>query len=122
MIIGIGTDLIDIGRIAKSIEKKHFLKRVFTEAEQARIAERGADTAAGYFAAKEAVAKALGTGFDGFFTQAIEITVDERGKPECALTGGALERFRQLDGGKVFLSISHADGFAMAFCVLESFG
>lgn len=119
MIIGIGTDLIDVERIERAIQKPRFMERVFTPAERARIQERGAETAAGYFAAKEAVAKALGTGFGGFFMGQIEITNDEKGKPICTLSGGADERLSMLGGGAVHVSISHADGFALAFCVIE---
>ncbi len=119
MILGIGTDLIDIVRIETAIRKEHFAERVFTPGERERIAQRGADTAAGIFAAKEAVAKALGTGFNGFFTQQIEVRWDELGKPECVLSGGALERLNSLGGAAVHISISHAGGFASAFCVVE---
>lgn len=65
MVLGLGLDLVEIGRIAKACEKPHFRARIFTPAENARIDERGAQTAAGIFAAKEAVVKALGTAFAG---------------------------------------------------------
>ena len=120
MIIGIGTDLIDVARIEEAIKREHFTQRVFTKTERERINSKGANTAAGYFAAKEAVAKALGTGFDGFFMEHISITNDEHGKPECTLLGGALERFNLLGGARIHISISHADGYAIAFCILES--
>ena len=66
MILGLGMDLIEVPRIAEMIKTDRFLQRIYTPAERAAIAEKGAQTAAGYFAAKEAVAKALGTGFTGF--------------------------------------------------------
>ncbi|MDL2206090.1 holo-ACP synthase [Eubacteriales bacterium OttesenSCG-928-N13] len=119
MVIGVGTDLMDVARMETSIQKEHFLERIFTASERERIAQRGAETAAGFFAAKEAVAKALGTGFSGFSTRHIEIRNDDQGKPLCTLTEGALERFMALGGKRIHISISHADGFAVAFCVME---
>lgn len=119
MIIGLGLDLCDIARIERAIEKPHFLRRVFTEAERARIAEKGAQTAAGCFAAKEAVAKAFGTGISGFGLCDIEVLVDALGKPYCALHGGARARLDLLGGGQIFLSITHSQGFAAAVAVIE---
>ncbi len=119
MIIGIGTDLIDIARMARAIERPRFLERIYTKGERERIEARGANTAAGIFCAKEAVAKALGTGFRGFFTQDIEVDWDDVGKPAARLHGGARLRFDALGGKSVHLSISHAAGFAQAFCVIE---
>lgn len=120
MIVGIGTDLIDIPRIERAIQRPRFLERVYTPGERERIAQRGPDTAAGLFAAKEAVAKGLGTGFRGFFTQDVEIGWDELGRPVVQLHGGAKARLDALGGTAVHLSISHAAGFAQAFCVIES--
>ena len=65
-ILGVGLDLCDIRRIRRAMENPRFAQRAFTQGERERIAQRGEQTAAGLFAAKEAVAKALGTGFDGF--------------------------------------------------------
>ena len=59
MILGVGLDLADIERIERAIQKQHFLERIFSEEERANIARKGAQTAAGYFAAKEAVSKAV---------------------------------------------------------------
>ena len=126
MILGIGLDLCEISRIQRAIEKEHFLARVFTDAEQARI--RGAsdirrgEIAAGLFAAKEAVAKALGTGFVGFGTADIEIAPDALGRPQCALRGGAAARAEQLAGHsayRMFVSITHEAGMAAATAILE---
>ena len=90
-----------------------------TPAERARIARRGSETAAGLFAAKEAVSKALGTGFRGFGFQDIEVIPDAMGRPVCGLTGGALARLRAMGGLRVWVSISHSGGFAMAVAVVE---
>lgn len=143
MILGIGTDLCQISRIERAIEKPRFLERVFTPAERARIeaaagARRG-EIAAGTFAAKEAVAKALGTGFDGFFADAVEILPDAAGRPICTLSGGAFARAQALAQSpandpqaraqaaddapfRVWLSITHDSGLAAATAVLEAIG
>ena len=119
MILGIGVDLIDVPRIAEAIQKQRFLERVYTEAERFRIAECGEKTAAGFYAAKEAVAKALGTGFTGFGPQAVGIVHAESGAPRVELTGAALARFEQMGGRQILISISHLPEYATAFAVIE---
>ena len=120
MILGIGNDLIDVVRIKNAItQHPRFLERVFTEAERAAIAKKGAETAAGYFAAKEAVAKALGTGFSGFSACDISIEPNESGKPLARLTGGALKRMVDMRGCVMHVSITHDSGFASAVAILE---
>ena len=125
MIFGIGIDLCEIERMRRAIEKERFLCRVFTEREQTRILEasgvRRGEIAAGLFAAKEAVAKALGTGIAGFGFADIEIVPDDLGRPVCALHGGAAARAEQLCGGgwRVFVSITHERDMAAATAVLE---
>ena len=126
MILGIGTDLCRIGRLERAIERPRFLERVYTPAERARIeaahGARRAEIAAGLFAAKEAVAKALGTGFDGFFADAIETLPDAAGRPTCSLTGGAKARAEALAGSAsyhLWLSITHEEGMASAVAILE---
>lgn len=123
MIIGIGLDLCRIERIEKAIEKAHFLERIYTAAEQNRIRSatdmRRGEIAAGLFAAKEAAAKALGTGFSGFGFSDIEILPDDFGKPVCALHGKASEIFRQSGGKSIFISISHESGMAAATAIIE---
>lgn len=127
MILGIGTDLCRIDRIERAIGKPRFLERVYTPAERARIEAAGgvrrAEIAAGLFAAKEAVAKALGTGFDGFFADAVEVLPDAAGRPVCTLAGGAKARAEALAGDapfRVWLSVTHEDGFASAMAVIEA--
>src|SRR4051794_41364418 len=96
MILGIGTDLVDIRRIEQAIARHgdRFINRIYTEIERAR-AERRAnriDTYAKRFAAKEACAKALGTGFRrGVFFRDMGVVNLPSGKPTLRLTGGALE-------------------------------
>ncbi len=101
MIIGTGTDLIDIRRIERTLERfgDRFLDRVFTETERRR-SEGRAGRAASYakrFAAKEACAKALGTGFRrGVYWRDLGVVNLPGGKPTMALTGGAAERLKAL--------------------------
>ena len=101
-IIGIGTDMISIERIAKSLSKPTdtFKKRIFTAHEIAYCEGRKAVSMGSFakrFAAKEACAKALGTGFsDGVSWHDIEVHNDEKGSPYIELTGGALERLNTL--------------------------
>ena len=126
MILGIGIDLCEIARIARAIEKPRFLERVYTEAERERVLAaseiRRGEIAAGLFAAKEAVSKALGTGFDGFGPADIEVLPDAAGRPACALRGGARDRAARLAGGacRVYVSITHESGMAAAVAILES--
>jgi holo-[acyl-carrier protein] synthase len=101
MILGLGSDLIDIRRIERIIERfgDRFLDRVFTDAER-RKCERRADRAASYarrFAAKEACSKALGTGFRrGVFWRDLGVVNRPSGQPTMQLTGGALRRLREI--------------------------
>jgi holo-[acyl-carrier protein] synthase len=101
VILGIGSDLIDIDRIARSIERfgERFLTRVFTAAERAK-SDRRANRAASYakrYAAKEACAKALGTGFRaGVYWRDLGVVNLPSGRPGMILTGGALKRLEAL--------------------------
>lgn len=123
MILGVGTDLCAIERIAKALENPRFLQRIYTPAEQTRLdglcAERRYERAAGMFAAKEAVSKALGTGFTGFGFADVEILSDAMGKPVVQLHGKAAEL---AGNANVHLSISHEGGMAIAFAVIEPKG
>ena len=98
MILGLGSDLVDIRRIEKAIERfgDRFLDRVFTETERRRCDRRGLTRIASYarrFAAKEAAAKALGTGFRrGVFWRDLGVVNLPSGQPGVLLTGGALRR------------------------------
>ena len=119
--LGIGVDLCAVSRMARAAEKEHFRNRVFTESERAYLQSRGkgaGQSAAAMFAAKEAVAKALGTGFAGFGFADIEILPEENGRPTARLTGGALNALPQ--SARIHVSISHDGGLALAFAVIES--
>lgn len=101
MIIGIGSDLCDARRIAKTIERHgdRFLNRIFTPAERAKAERRAnkVETYAKRFAAKEACAKALGTGFRrGVFWRDMGVVNMPSGRPTMKLTGGALERLKAI--------------------------
>ncbi len=117
MIYGTGIDLVEIARIERAIERNpRFLSRVFTEGERAYFIEKGsrAETAAGNFAAKEAVAKALGTGIRGFALKDIEIGRDAMGRPTVTLHRGAEEVRRAAGISAIHLSIAHERTHALA--------
>ena len=129
MIIGIGSDLTDIRRIQASLDRfgDRFVERVFTEVEKVR-SERKPDRAASYakrFAAKEACAKALGTGLRAGVHLADMGVVNLRsGRPTMALTGGAAARLAALIppgmDGFVHLSLTDDHPYAQAFVVIEA--
>ena len=101
MILGIGSDLCDIRRIGRSIERfgERFTGRIFTEGERRRSDRRAAraESYARRFAAKEACAKALGTGLRrGVFWRDMGVINMRGGKPTMALTGGALVRLQEI--------------------------
>ena len=123
MIRGIGCDLCGIERMEPFLAEEKKLRYLFTENEIASL--RGNDARrrehlAGLFAAKEAVSKALGSGFTGFRPTDIEVTPDALGRPCACLTGGAEKRLREIGGDTVHISISHDGGMAAAFCVIET--
>ncbi|MGN0298148.1 MAG: holo-ACP synthase [Lachnospiraceae bacterium] len=118
MIVGTGVDIVETARVEKACAKQHFLLRCFTawEIEQAK---GRAESLAGYFAAKEAVAKALGTGVRGFGLLDIEVRKNELGKPEVQLYGKAKLLAESLEINQIHLSISHEKTMAIAFVVAE---
>jgi holo-[acyl-carrier protein] synthase len=119
MLKGLGCDLIQVSRMERTLEREHFAKRVFTPAERAVIAKKGAATAAGLWAAKEAVSKALGTGFTGFTLQDVEILCDDAGAPHAYLHRGAQARLARLGALTVWVSITHERDEAMAVAAVE---
>lgn len=129
MIIGIGSDLIDIRRVEQSLERfgERFVKRCFTEIEQAK-SERRRNRAASYakrFAAKEACSKALGTGLaEGVFWKDMGVVNLPGGKPTMKLTGGAAERLAELlpPGHEAFIHLTITDEhpYAQAFVIIEA--
>ena len=129
MILGIGSDLIDVRRIERTVERhgERFLGRIFTATERA-TAERRAkrcETYAKRFAAKEACAKALGTGFSrGVFWRDLGVVNEPSGKPTMVLTGGAGERLQAIVpmGHKPHIHLTITDDFpyAQAFVIIEA--
>jgi holo-[acyl-carrier protein] synthase len=129
LIIGLGSDLSDIRRIEATLERfgARFTGRVFTEIERTR-SERKADRAASYakrFAAKEACAKALGTGMRaGVFWRDMGVVNMRSGQPTMALTGGAAERLARMTPpghrAAIHLSLTDDHPYALAFVVIEA--
>jgi holo-[acyl-carrier protein] synthase len=129
MIIGIGNDLTNIERLEATLEKygSRFLERLFTPAEQAKAELRTnkAATLAKRFAAKEACAKALGTGIhQGVYFRDMGVMNLPSGQPTLELTGGALERLRSLTPAgmsvKIHLSLTDDHPWAQAFVIIEA--
>ncbi|BCH33881.1 holo-[acyl-carrier-protein] synthase [Mesorhizobium sp. L-8-10] len=129
MIIGIGSDLIDIRRIEKSLERhgERFIARIYTEVERAR-SEGRKQRAASYakrFAAKEACAKALGTGMaGGVFWRDMGVVNQPGGKPTMRLTNGAAARLEQMlpPGSRPVIHLTITDDYplAQAFVIIEA--
>jgi holo-[acyl-carrier protein] synthase len=130
VIIGIGTDIVDIRRIERTIARfgERFLDRIFTAKERAR-AERRANRVATYakrFAAKEACAKALGTGFrKGVFFRDIGVVNLPSGQPTLSLTGGASARLATLTppgfAARIELALTDEWPLAQAFVIIWAF-
>ncbi|OOB77851.1 MAG: 4'-phosphopantetheinyl transferase [Epulopiscium sp. Nele67-Bin002] len=122
MIEGIGTDIIEIERIKRAVENNEaFLDKIFTDYERSYFKQRNfnAQSIAGIFAAKEAVSKALGTGFRGIRMNEIEIRHTEYGKPLINLYGSAKELASLLCVNNMQISISHCKLYAVAFVIAE---
>ena len=124
IVVGMGADLCDVRRVARVLERfgPRFVRRVFTATEQARAARRTpalhAGTYAKRFAAKEACAKALGTGFSqGVFHSDMGVVNLPGGQPAMVLTGGALARLRAMvpDGFVPHVALTLTDEYPYAF-------
>ena len=130
MILGLGSDLIDITRIARSIERfgDRFINRCFTDVEKARAARRPLIADASYakrFAAKEACAKALGTGMRaGVFWRDMGVVNLPGGRPTLVLTGGALERLKAITppgmAARIDLTITDEPPLAQAMVIISA--
>ena len=121
MIIGIGIDIVEIERIEKAIQMPAFVARVFTKNERAYCDGRGRQRAASYaarFAAKEAVLKALGTGFSGGSWQDIEILSRPGGQPYLILHGYFAATAARMHVRETYISLTHAQMYAAAQAVL----
>ncbi len=125
MIQGVGTDLVCQDRIARSLEQfgERFAQRILTSSELQRMqaSRRPVNVLAKCFAAKEAVAKALGTGMaQGVGWQQIELQRADSGQPRIVLRGEALQRLQVLGASSVLISLSDERNYVLAFAVLAS--
>ncbi|MCL1988475.1 MAG: holo-ACP synthase [Firmicutes bacterium] len=118
-IFGIGTDVIEIDRFMRNGKPlgQKFMDRCFHKNEQERLQGRHLENIAGYFAAKEAVAKALGTGFVGLRPSEIEICHNQAGKPYVILHGKAAKIAEDSHVAKIDISISHCKTVATAMAI-----
>ena len=128
MILGIGSDLSDIRRIEKSLERfgERFINRVYTDIERAR-SERRAGRAGSYakrFAAKEACAKALGVGIRGIAWREMGVVNLKTGRPTIALTGKAAERLARMTPPRmeavIHITLTDDHPYAQAFVIIEA--
>ena len=124
MIVGFGIDFCPVERGEEMLQKPHFMERVFTEDEREYIASRGvgaSQSAAGLYAAKEAVLKALGTGigYEGTGLLQVEIGHSAYGAPQVTLSGAAQERLFRIGGTRVLLTLTHDGGMAAAAAIAE---
>jgi holo-[acyl-carrier protein] synthase len=125
MVLGVGTDLMEIARIDHSIHRfgERFLQRVFTEREiqYCQRKKNAAESFAARFAAKEAGAKALGTGIShGVSWLELEVTRERSGRPTLQLSGRAAQRAQRLGVTGISLSLTHSRDLTMAVVVMES--
>jgi holo-[acyl-carrier-protein] synthase len=122
MILGIGSDIIHIPRIARAIVNERFLQRVYTVQERAYAESRGKGgtaSLAARFAGKEAVLKAFGTGLRDGTMQDVEILPDVLGAPRVHLGGYFAARAAEMGVTNVWITLSHERDYALAYCVLE---
>lgn len=125
MIIGLGSDMIDIRRIERTLERygERFLTRVFTQTERAKSDPR-AERAASYakrYAAKEACSKALGTGFRrGVFWRDMGVVNLNTGQPTMRLTGGAAQRLKEITppGTRAHINVTLSDDYPIAQAIV----
>ncbi len=123
MALAIGTDIVEIKRIASVIDRQgdRFVERVLCATERAEYQrlKQNAAFLAKRFAAKEAVAKALGTGIGhGVSFQDICVSNNEQGAPQVAIAGGAADVLQSLGGSKVLLSLADEQDYALAYVVI----
>ena len=125
-IVGIGTDIVAVERMAQSLQRHdgRIAEKVLSHTELLEFEQRSERVRPHFlakrFAAKEAAAKALGTGFrDGITLQQISVDHDEQGKPLLQWSGAAAQQFEQIGATSAHLSISDEESHAVAFVVLE---
>lgn len=122
MIFGVGVDIVEIRRIKEAIDKHtNFIERIFSknEIEYLKVRNLRPEFVAGRFAAKEAIVKAMGTGFNGFEFKDVEIDRTASGKPIVVLKGKAKMIAQKCGNYKIHLSISHGIDNAIAYATME---
>lgn len=125
MVVGLGTDLIEIERVQQSLDRfgERFMQKIFTEGEIAYCQQKkqAAESFASRFAAKEATAKALGTGISrGIAWKEIEVRREAGGRPTLHLNGRAAERAAAMGVRHFHLSLTHSRQVAMAVVIAEN--
>lgn len=123
MIMGIGTDIVDVERIASRIQKENGFRELVFSADEIKYCEVKTNKYEHYaarFAAKEALGKALGVGWmPGTNINEVEILNDEAGKPYINFLGETASRIAVLNIGNIHVSLSHVKTFATAFVIIE---
>lgn len=121
MIVGIGTDLVEVGRIQNALDNSRFLEKCFSAEERELLDAKNdpAPSAANNFAAKEAFSKALGTGVRGFALCEVAVMRDALGKPYIRLSGKAEAAARAHGVERIHVSLTNTEAYASAFVVLE---
>ena len=118
MIVGIGTDIIEIDRVLKACKNNRFLEKYFTE-EEILIFQKKRKSIAGNFAVKESVAKMFGTGFNGFSLKDIEVLRDENGRPYVNLYNEARNIAKKQEIDVIHVSMSDNNSCSIAYVVGE---
>ena len=122
MVKGIGVDVVAVDRMREWVKDDALVNRYFAPEEREAIYERkdgAALSLAARFAAKEAFAKAVGTGFRGFHMREVWVVNDELGKPELHVRGGALQAMHRMGANHVLVSLTHEQEHAIAMVVIE---
>lgn len=122
LILGVGVDIVEIRRISEVMSKHpNFIDKMFSKNEMVYLKSRNLrpEFVAGRFAAKEAVSKALGTGFSGFEFKDIEVDRTAAGKPIVVLKGKAKLIAQKYGDYKIHISISHGEDSAIAYAIME---
>ena len=122
MITGIGVDIVQIRRMERWHSQSGLLERFFHPQELAAVLAKGGSvdhSLAGHFAAKEALGKALGTGFEGIVLKDIMVINHRNGRPELQVFGTAMEALKKNGANRMHLSLTHEQDNAVAMVVLE---
>lgn len=122
MIFGIGVDIVEVDRMSFFLESQRRMQKIFTDNEIKYIKEKNMNlqSAAGFWAAKEAFSKALGTGFVGFSLLDVEVIAAENKRPYIILHSDAARIYSEKCGKHIFLSISHEKKYAVANVIIEN--